>query len=339
MKSLLYLVLLAVSFAPMVVLLSGCDTTPRAGSSAPRSSLSIRSRARQGFKEIQNINQLSASGQYAAALQQILERWRDRDDRGDGYGLQHGQLLKSLAQLAEVYPPARESFDQLLGGAAKPGDDPTRHRQLADAYAGAGRYPEALTEYLWCLDHRSGDRAAQVLAIVGLGRLAPNYPPAQAAFDRFARTEWQATDNPMAHQYLGEAYVIQEKYPEALREFLWCWDEGAATPAYSSVRRTFLLRAIVNLGKRYPPALEALELRREGRGPVPKYDERRNRPPYPNSRNGSAPIAIGNEWVNPGAQDEPPGYAGGDTPLPWRSPADDRARDVEAIDRALPRTH
>jgi hypothetical protein len=50
----------------------------------------------------------------------------------------------------------------------------------------------------------------------------------------------------------------------ALKEFLWCFDEGMPrVVGYSGVRNSFLLDSITTLGKKYPPALEALRERRD----------------------------------------------------------------------------
>ncbi len=63
--------------------------------------------------------------------------------------------------------------------------------------------------------------------------------------------------------YAGELARLS-KYDEALAEYLWCWDEGAKVqPAYSGVRRSFLLADIAALGRSHPPVLEALRDRRD----------------------------------------------------------------------------
>ncbi len=51
---------------------------------------------------------------------------------------------------------------------------------------------------------------------------------------------------------------------EALRELLWCFDDGMPQVAsYGGVRRSFLLSVIAKLGEKYPAALEALRERRD----------------------------------------------------------------------------
>lgn len=53
-------------------------------------------------------------------------------------------------------------------------------------------------------------------------------------------------------------------HAEALKEFLWCYDEGMVRiPAYAGVRQSFLLSEILKLAEVYPPALTALMDRRE----------------------------------------------------------------------------
>lgn len=52
---------------------------------------------------------------------------------------------------------------------------------------------------------------------------------------------------------------------EALVEYLWCYDEGMpGVPSFSGVRNSFLIGSIAQLGRKYPPALEALRQRRDG---------------------------------------------------------------------------
>jgi RNA polymerase sigma factor (sigma-70 family) len=52
--------------------------------------------------------------------------------------------------------------------------------------------------------------------------------------------------------------------PEALKEYLWCFDEGMVqVPSFIGVRVSYLLRDITDLGKIYPPALAALRERRD----------------------------------------------------------------------------
>lgn len=53
-------------------------------------------------------------------------------------------------------------------------------------------------------------------------------------------------------------------HAEALKELLWCYDEGMPRiPSYSGVRHSFLLSEIVKLSASYPPALAALQNRRD----------------------------------------------------------------------------
>lgn len=70
--------------------------------------------------------------------------------------------------------------------------------------------------------------------------------------------------NPMDRQSYAGELVRARKYDEALKEYLWCFDEGkAAQPSYSGVRLSFLLGDIVELGRVHPPALQALRERRD----------------------------------------------------------------------------
>jgi thiol-disulfide isomerase/thioredoxin len=70
--------------------------------------------------------------------------------------------------------------------------------------------------------------------------------------------------DPMARSQYARELTQAGRYEEALAEYLWCFDEGAkAFPSYSGVRVSFLLSDIVQLGQRYPPAIKALEDRRD----------------------------------------------------------------------------
>ena len=71
-------------------------------------------------------------------------------------------------------------------------------------------------------------------------------------------------NDPMERQKFGDELARAGKYPEALAEYLWCFDHGLEyQPAYTGVRVSFLLSSIVELGKNHPPALAALKERRD----------------------------------------------------------------------------
>jgi thiol-disulfide isomerase/thioredoxin len=77
--------------------------------------------------------------------------------------------------------------------------------------------------------------------------------------------EKAGTNDPMARMNLAEALADKQKYSEALQDYLWCFDHGSKVPAFAGVRLSFLLSHIVALGRKYPPALQALENRRDER--------------------------------------------------------------------------
>jgi thiol-disulfide isomerase/thioredoxin len=69
---------------------------------------------------------------------------------------------------------------------------------------------------------------------------------------------------PMERQKIAKVLARQGKYEEALGEYLWCFDHGLEVMnAYTGVRLSFLLNEIVELGQKYPPAIQALEERRD----------------------------------------------------------------------------
>ena len=82
---------------------------------------------------------------------------------------------------------------------------------------------------------------------------------------RAQRALAQGDDNdPMLRMRLADAYRELGRNDEALREYLWCFDEGAEhDPAYQGVRLSFLLGYIARLGDSFPPAREALVERRD----------------------------------------------------------------------------
>lgn len=54
------------------------------------------------------------------------------------------------------------------------------------------------------------------------------------------------------------------RFAEALREYLWCWDDGMPRFAvFAAVRTGSLLGELAELARRYPPAREALRARRD----------------------------------------------------------------------------
>lgn len=62
----------------------------------------------------------------------------------------------------------------------------------------------------------------------------------------------------------GKEFARAGRGAEALKEFLWCYDKGMiAVLSFSGVRVSFLLSAIAELGRAYPPAKDALRLRRD----------------------------------------------------------------------------
>jgi thiol-disulfide isomerase/thioredoxin len=63
---------------------------------------------------------------------------------------------------------------------------------------------------------------------------------------------------------LARQLVIAGKAEEALREYLWLFDVGMIeAESFYGVRLSFLLSDLAALGKSYPPATEALRVRRD----------------------------------------------------------------------------
>ena len=67
----------------------------------------------------------------------------------------------------------------------------------------------------------------------------------------------------LARYNLAKLLAEKGQYENALREYLWLYDEGMKrSPGYSGVRSSYLLQDINRLGQRHPSALEQLLLRR-----------------------------------------------------------------------------
>ena len=83
---------------------------------------------------------------------------------------------------------------------------------------------------------------------------------------------------PQARLDLDDALVEEGRYSEALRDYLWLYDKGMKGSVYSDLRTSYLLYKIKILGRRYPPAVEALKRRRDAaqellRAPAVKDDD------------------------------------------------------------------
>lgn len=71
-------------------------------------------------------------------------------------------------------------------------------------------------------------------------------------------------NGPMARMQIADELASAGKHAEALKEYLWCFDEGGRVdPSFFGVRASFLLSRIHRLSGAYPPALEALKQRRD----------------------------------------------------------------------------
>lgn len=76
------------------------------------------------------------------------------------------------------------------------------------------------------------------------------------------KLEAAGVNNPMARMEYARKLAEKDKPAEALKEYLWCFDEGLGhNSAFAGVRLSFLLSNIKNLGQSYPPALDALRER------------------------------------------------------------------------------
>jgi RNA polymerase sigma factor (sigma-70 family) len=84
------------------------------------------------------------------------------------------------------------------------------------------------------------------------------------------RQENDEANTPITHDLVQSRYKEAQELARngdsagALKEFLWCFDEGMPrVMGYGGVRDSFLLDEIAKLGENYPPALAALRERRD----------------------------------------------------------------------------
>lgn len=74
----------------------------------------------------------------------------------------------------------------------------------------------------------------------------------------------RVTNDPVKRMQYGTKLVQEGKKKEAIDEFLWCFDHGLeASPGFRSIRLSYLLSYIHQLGTDYRPAIEALCDRRD----------------------------------------------------------------------------
>lgn len=79
-----------------------------------------------------------------------------------------------------------------------------------------------------------------------------------------AALENSAGRDPRLRERLATALVRKGCYDDALREYLWCFDEGLKRSVFfSATQREQLLTNLVRLAERHPPALAALHERRD----------------------------------------------------------------------------
>lgn len=73
------------------------------------------------------------------------------------------------------------------------------------------------------------------------------------------KLEASGRNNPMARLEYARVLHDKGKYPEALQEYLWCFDEGSKhSTAFDGVRLSYLLHDIAELAMHYPLAVTAL---------------------------------------------------------------------------------
>lgn len=85
----------------------------------------------------------------------------------------------------------------------------------------------------------------------------------RSSLSRAAEAAKAGEKNPTARMQYGDELARVGRYEEALAEYLWCFDNGRKSMGFAGVRLSFLLSDITRLGEKHPPALRALEERRD----------------------------------------------------------------------------
>lgn len=65
------------------------------------------------------------------------------------------------------------------------------------------------------------------------------------------------------HFELAKKLIAAGQHEEALKELLWCWDEGKKDPEFARLRSANVPRELARLARDYAPAQEALRSRRD----------------------------------------------------------------------------
>jgi thiol-disulfide isomerase/thioredoxin len=65
------------------------------------------------------------------------------------------------------------------------------------------------------------------------------------------------------HLELARKLIAAGSHEEALRELLWCWDEGKKDPEFARTRSTSVAREFGRLARSYPPVRDAMIVRRD----------------------------------------------------------------------------
>jgi hypothetical protein len=145
------------------------------------------------------------------------------------------------------------------------GDDRVRHANLI---AATGRYADGLQELLavWKSEHNRGKYLdlLHVRILESLGALGEIYAPAREAFEHLRQTEVDPSNDCSAHYHIAKIYASMGHNPEALAEYLWCWDKAPDEEKYAmSLRRGAVVNGLVALARDEPSAREALRARLE----------------------------------------------------------------------------
>jgi thiol-disulfide isomerase/thioredoxin len=104
----------------------------------------------------------------------------------------------------------------------------------------------------------------QLLALAQSGKSALAAAREQVAQQPHTEIASGEPEEAQPHFDLAKKLLNAGKQEEALKELLWCWDEGKKDPEFSRTTRSFQVpRELGRLARDYPPAREAMIARRD----------------------------------------------------------------------------
>jgi thiol-disulfide isomerase/thioredoxin len=104
-------------------------------------------------------------------------------------------------------------------------------------------------------------KAVTVLAAAGTTALEA--AKKQVAQTPAAQDSGGEPEEALPHFELAKKLIVAGSHEEALKELIWCWDEGKKDPEFARTRSSTVPREMGRLARSYPPAHEAMIVRRD----------------------------------------------------------------------------